>query len=185
MLAAIFRAIAMALQSVWWLLMQGGHAIDWTINKLFGGGGPAPAPVPNLKIALDDPEEKIVQAQEMVKGVVRAAETISKMSPAIQAQVFASMPAKDRGLADLSLLSDDQVDWLNGLVEGQLRIVAESSERRVEAALNGDRNSLPAILSVGQPDPESETALAARIAAKRLGNLAPTPFYTAPVHTIQ
>lgn len=154
-----------------WSVRTAGKLADSAIDIVTGPfrGGPAAAPpVKDLKMALPT-VEAITQARDLAKGEGKAAEIINRQSPAQQAQVFASMSEDDRMSADLSLLSDVQVDWLNGLSEGQLRVVAEASERRVSAALEGEPNALVAIRSVGESESEPETALAARIAAFRAG----------------
>lgn len=171
MLRAILNAIMQALMSPWHLLIWGAGAVD----RLFGGGaGNAPAPpVDNLETALPEPE-RLQRAEELAAGEVKAVDNLMTRSPAQQAQIFASMEPEDRILADLSLLRPDQIDWLNGLKDGQLRMIAETTEKRVAAALAGEPKAMPAILSVGQSAPQDETSFAHRLAAKRASQLSPT-----------
>jgi hypothetical protein len=124
-------------------------------------------------MALPEPE-RLQRAEELAAGEVKAVDNLMTRSPAQQAQIFSSMDKEDRILADLSLLRPDQIDWLNSLQEGQLRMIAEATERRVSAALAGEHNAMPAILSVGQSAPNDETTFAHRLAAKRASQLLPT-----------
>lgn len=174
---AILRTFASTAKSIFdfldYSLRATGKALDAAISiplRLFGGGGgPIPAPpIKDLKAALPT-VEAITKARELAKGEGKAADIINRQSPAQQAQVFASTSEDDRMSADLSLLSDVQVDWLNGLSEGQLRAVADTTERRVSAALEGVPNALVAIRSVGETEPE--TVLGVRIAAFRAAKL--------------
>jgi hypothetical protein len=163
-LAAVVRAIIeLALTSI----NAATAFLDWLLAKLTGGGGAAPAdPVENLEAALPD-ESRIDEARDLERGKAAAADVILKQSPAVQVKLFASMSDEDRLQADLTLLREDQIGWLLDLNDRQLKAVAESSDRRIEAALNGEANALTAIRSVGQPEPDDNAWLGHRIEAKR------------------
>ncbi|TAV14713.1 hypothetical protein [Rhizobium ruizarguesonis] len=153
--------------------------LDWLAGRLSGGSSAPAAPIPNLEMALPDPD-RIVQAKEMQKSENAAVDMLAKqvLTPAQQAQAFAMMPFTDRGLADISKLTDEQVDWLYGLHEEQLVIVKEASERRVADALAGKPKALMATLSVGEvPEPE-KTFLAHRIEIKRAAERLAAPLIT-------
>lgn len=170
-LIAVVQAIAQLIASG---VGAGIAFLDWLASRLSGGGVGAPAsPIPNLEMALPEPE-RLQRAEELATGEVKAVDNLMTRSPAQQAQIFASMDKDDRILADLSLLRPEQIDWLVGLHEDQLRIVAEASERRVADALAGKPQSLTATLSVGQEPPKDETPFAHRLAAKRASQLSPT-----------
>jgi hypothetical protein len=173
----MIRFIMAIVQAIAQLIASGVGAgiafLDWLATRLSGGGSAPASPIPNLEMALPEPE-RLQRAEELAAGEVKAVDNLMTRSPAQQAQIFASMDKDDRILADLSLLRPDQIDWLNGLVDGQLRMIAEAPEKRVAAALAGEHNAMPAILSVGQPKPLDETGLAHRLAAKRASQLAPT-----------
>ncbi len=170
----IFALIQAVIRFMAASLSAGTAFLDWLASRLSGGGAGAPAaPVPNLEMALPEPE-RLQRAEDLAVGEVKAVDNLMTRSPAQQAQIFASMDKDDRILADLSLLRPEQIDWLVGLHEDQLRIVAEASERRVADALTGKPQSLTAILSVGQPKLNDATTLAHRLAAKRASQLSPT-----------
>jgi len=137
---------------------------------VFGGATAASAPalpLPNLQMALPD-AGRLVQARDLERGKAKAAERILKQSPEIQVKIFASMAEDDRIAADLTLLSGPQVDWLMNLTSAQLKAVASTSDRRVAAALAGERNAIVAVRSVGQSEPTDEkSVLARRMAAFR------------------
>jgi hypothetical protein len=151
--------------------------LDWLLAKLTGGGGAA-EPVKNLEAALPD-ESRIEEARDLERGKAAAADLILKQSPAMQVKMFASMSAVDRAQADLTLLSEKQQDWLFNLSDDELKVVAETSDRRVEAALEGEHNALTAIRSVGQAEADDGGWLAHRITEKRATTLA-----TAPSHNL-
>ncbi|CAN7257354.1 hypothetical protein LJR098_001052 [Rhizobium sp. LjRoot98] len=175
-LMGIMRIFQTTAQSIWdafdWSIRTSGRLIDAAVSMVTGGGGVGPAPpVKDMKAALPQ-IDTITQARELAEGEGKAAEIINRQSPAQQAMTFAMMSEDDRMSADLSLLSDDQIDWLNGLSEGQLRSITDATEQRVTAALAGEPKALVAIRSVNEPEPEAETILGTRIAAFRAGNLA-------------
>lgn len=177
-LVAIAQAIAQLIASG---VGAGIAFLDWLASRLSRGGTAPAASIPNLEMALPDPE-RIEQAKEMQRSENNAVDMLSKqvLTPAQQAQTFAMMPLEDRLLADISKLTDEQIDWLYGLHEEQLRIVVEASERRVADALNGKPQALMAIPSVGEVPYREPTILAHRLAAKRA-----TSFEAAPIITYQ
>ncbi|MBY3363730.1 hypothetical protein [Rhizobium laguerreae] len=171
-LAAVVRAIIeLALTSI----NAATAFLDWLLAKLTGGGGAAPAdPIRNLEAALPD-EARIEEAKDLERGKAAAADVILKQSPVQQVKFFATMSEDDRAQADLSLLSEKQQDWLFNMTDDQLKVVAETSDRRVEAALNGEHNTITAIRSVGQPEADDGGWLAHRITEKRATTLATAP----------
>ncbi len=173
---SLMRMFQAAGRSIWdafdWSIRTTCRLLDSAVSMVSGGGGAVPAPpVKDMKAALPQ-IDTITQARELAKGEGKAAEIINRQSLAQQAMTFAMLSEDERMSADLSLLSEDQVDWLNGLSEGQLRSIADATEQRVAAALAGEAKALVAIRSVNEPEPEAETVLSARIAAFRAGNLA-------------
>ncbi|PDS33721.1 hypothetical protein CO665_34630 [Rhizobium anhuiense] len=161
------RFIQAILNAIMQLLMTPIHFLEWLLAKVTGTGGGAPAePISNLAAALPD-ESRIEEAKDLERGKAAAAVVILKQSPALQVKTFASMSDDDRLQADLSLLREDQIGWLLDLNHLQLKAVAESSNRRVEAALNGETNALTAIPSVGQAKADDGAWLGHRIEAKR------------------
>ncbi|MBA9031722.1 hypothetical protein [Rhizobium leguminosarum] len=175
-LAAVVRALVeLALTTI----NTATAFLDWLLAKLTGGGGAAPAePVKNLEAALPD-ESRIDEARALERGKAAAADLILKQSPAMQVKTFASMSNKDRLQADLTLLRPDQIAWLLDLSDKQLKVVAEASDRRVAAALEGEHNALTAIRSVGKAEADDGGWLAHRITEKRATTLA-----TAPSHNL-
>jgi len=172
--AAVAKSVMDAFEEAWKAAAASIAAIFALPGRLLGDGGAgSAAPLDNLEMALPD-IDRLDRAEELAAGEVKAVDNLMTRSPAQQAQIFASMDKEDRILADLSLLRPDQVDWLNGLHEDQLRIVAEASERRVADALSGKPQSLLATLSVGQEPPTDKTTLAHRLASKRASQLTPT-----------
>ncbi|ARQ58963.1 hypothetical protein Kim5_CH02920 [Rhizobium sp. Kim5] len=146
--------------------------LDWLLTRLTGGGAEAPAePIKNLEDALPD-ESRIDEAKDLERGKAAGADVILKQSPAMQVKIFAGMSESERAQADLTLLSEEQQDWLFNLTDGELQSVAETSDRRVEAALSGEHNAITAILSVGQPEPDDNAWLGHRIDAKRAATFA-------------
>ncbi len=176
-LVALARAVADLIAAGFQAATTFVGMIEEMMKRLFGGGGASTAaPVDNIDQALPD-LDRLDRAEELAEGEVKAVDNLMTRSPAQQAQIFASMAKDDRILADLSLLQPAQVDWLNGLHDDQLRIVAEASERRVADALAGKPQSLMATLSVGQEPQIDETTFAHRLAAKRASQHPPThPF---------
>ncbi len=176
-LVAIVQAIAQMIASSFTAAIA---FLDWLSGRLGGGGAGVPAsPIPNLEMALPD-GDRIERAKELQKSENAAVDMLAKhvLTPAQQVQTFAQMPIEDRGLADISKLTGTQVDWLYGLHEEQLRIVAEASERRVSDALAGKPKSLMATLSVGEEPYKEPTFLAHRIAAKRAATIEAAPIIT-------
>ena len=176
-LVAIVQAIAQLIASG---VGAGIAFLDWLAARFSGGGAGAPAsPIPNLEMALPD-GDRIEKAKELQKSENAAVDMLAKhvLTPGQQAQAFAQMPQEDRGLADISKLTPPQIDWLYGLHEEQLRIVAEASERRVSDALAGKPKSLMATLSVGEEPYKEHTFLAHRIAAKRAASKDAEPIIT-------
>ncbi|TAW65457.1 hypothetical protein ELI15_14280 [Rhizobium ruizarguesonis] len=180
----MFRFIAAVVQALIQLMASGVGAgiafLDWLAGRLSGGGAGAPAsPIPDLAMALPD-GDRIEQAKELQRSENNAVDMLAKqvMTPAQQAQAFAMMTLEDRGLADISKLTDQQVDWLYSLHEEQLRIVVDASERRVADALAGKPKALMAILSVGEEPYVELTPFAHRLAAKRAASFEAVPLIT-------
>ncbi|NTI03170.1 hypothetical protein G6K88_14190 [Agrobacterium rhizogenes] len=111
-------------------------------------------------------------------GVGHRLQYVNKLSPEIQVKMFASSTEEARLQADLSLLTPDQTGWLLDMSDKQLAAIAETSNRRIVAALNGEYNAITAIRSVGQPEePEIETQsiLERRITAYRAAKMDTAP----------
>ncbi|ARQ56916.1 hypothetical protein Kim5_CH00809 [Rhizobium sp. Kim5] len=171
MLRAILNAIKMIVMSPWSALLWGAGALE----RFFGGGSDAPAaPFPHLEAELPD-ESSIEEARDLERGRAAAVEHIRKTSPELQVKMFAEATDEDRLQADLSLLTPEQTLWLLDMNDKQLKVVADASDRRIAAALNGEHNALTAILSVGQPEPDDTTGLVHRITAKRAATFATAP----------
>ncbi|MGO6676465.1 hypothetical protein [Rhizobium leguminosarum] len=171
----MFRFLAAVAAAIARLIMAPINAIAALLDSLFGGGSAAPAsPIPHLEAALPD-ESRIDQARDLERGKAAAADVILKQSPVMQVKTFASMSDDDRLQADLTLLREDQIGWLLDLNDRQLKAVAESSDRRIEAALNGEPNALTAIPSVGQAKANDGAWLGHRIDAKRAATVATAP----------
>jgi hypothetical protein len=167
-----FQAI---LNAIMQLLMTPIHFLEWLLAKVTGTGGGAPAePISNLEAALPD-ESRIDEAKDLERGKAAAADVILKQSPEMQVKMFAAMSEDERLQADLSLLTPDQTMWLLDLNDAQLKAVANASDRRVAAALAGEHNTLTAIPSVGQPEPDDNAWLGHRIEAKRAATFATAP----------
>ncbi|MGO7583346.1 hypothetical protein [Rhizobium leguminosarum] len=174
----MFRFLAAVAAAIARLIMAPINAIAALLDSLFGGGSAAPAsPIPHLEAALPD-EGRIDEARDLERGKAAAADVILKQSPVMQVKTFASMSDEDRLQADLTLLREDQIGWLLNLNDRQLRAVAVSSDRRIEAALNGEANALTAIPSVGQAKADDGAWLANRLESKRAVTLATTPSQT-------
>ncbi|CDN46813.1 hypothetical protein [Neorhizobium galegae] len=178
---SVIKSVADAFEEAWKAAAASIAAIFALPGRLLGGGGGGvPAqPIPDLKMALPD-GDRIVQAADLQKSENKAVDMLAKeiMTPAQQAQAFAMMAVEDRGLADISKLTDEQIDWLYSLHEDQLRIVVDASERRVADALAGKPRALMAILSVGEEPYEQPTVFAHRLAAKRAASLEAAPLIT-------
>lgn len=178
---SVTNAVADAFTEAWKAAAASIAAIFALPARLLGGGGAGvPAqPIPDLKMALPD-GDRIEAAKELQRSENSAVDMLAKeiLTPAQQAQAFAQMPLEDRGLADISKLTPPQIDWLYGLHEEQLRIVAEASQRRVADALAGKPKSLMATLSVGEEPYVEMTPFAQRLAVKRAASKDAAPLIT-------
>ncbi|MBX5152584.1 hypothetical protein HJB78_16560 [Rhizobium lentis] len=163
----MFRFIAAVIAAIAQLFMLPINTFAALLDRLFGGGGAVPAPpIHNLEAALPD-ESRIDEARDLQRGQAAAADIVLKKSPELQAKIYAGMSEEDRLGADLSLLSPAQQDWLILMSDKQLKVIAETSDRRIAAALAGEHNAITAIRSVGQPEPKDDNWLDHRLAAKR------------------
>ncbi|WSG96400.1 hypothetical protein U8P76_05675 [Rhizobium johnstonii] len=175
----MFRFLAAVVRAIIELTLAGINSatafLDWLLTRLTGGGAGAPAePLKNLEGALPD-ESRIDEARDLERSKAAAVDVILKQSPELQAKMFASMSADERLQADLTLLTPEQTMWLIAMNEKQLKALAEASDRRVAAALAGEHNTLTAIPSVGQPEPDDNAWLGHRIEAKRAATFATAP----------
>ncbi|MGO7353918.1 hypothetical protein ACCS66_04180 [Rhizobium ruizarguesonis] len=171
----MFRFLAAVAAAIARLIMAPINAIAALLDSLFGGGSAAPAPpIPHLEAALPD-EGRIDEARDLERGKAAAADVVLKQSPELQTKAYAGMSEMDRAQADLTLLSVEQQDWLFMMDDDQLKVIAETSDRRIAAALAGEHNAITAIRSVGQPEPDDNAWLGHRIDAKRAATFATAP----------
>jgi hypothetical protein len=177
----LIQAVIRALRN---MIVAGGSAMLQVWDELFktlakfGGGGGSGIAAPEKDITAAMPSfDQLDHAKELAAGDARAVEHLVKLSPAQQVKMFASMSEADRMTADLSLLSEAQFDWVHRLSDGQLKVINDTSDRRVAAALSGEPGQLLGTKSVGEIDEEPETALGYRLAAARAGTLSTSPVY--------
>lgn len=136
MIRAIINAILSALRAA-------GRGMDWFLS-IFGIGGGAPA-------AEIEPEELGLQSlddlkrvQDNARGQQKAADLM--ISTAL-AQVHSYACAKPSARLDMSLdkLNLDQTIWLMKLDERELALVAAATDRRLQAALDGDDDAIDGV----------------------------------------
>lgn len=136
MIRAIINAILSALRAA-------GRGMDWFLS-IFGIGGGAPA-------AEIEPEElglpsldDLKRVQDNARGQQKAADLM--ISTAL-AQVHSYACAKPSARLDMSLdkLNLDQTIWLMKLDERELALVAAATDRRLQAALDGDDDAIDGV----------------------------------------
>lgn len=174
---AFFAAILMAMMR----LAEGGiKSFEWCWRQFCGllpwsGGGTV---MPPAKLDLPDVDEAH-DAKEAAASQQRAVECLLS-TPERVAQAWAQASTENRDVIPLSLLTPDQIDWLEvHLTDEQLKIIAsEKSERKVAEALAGREDVIFGVPSVGQiKKKKSDPVLTDRIAAFRAGGLERPPAY--------
>jgi hypothetical protein len=175
------RAFFMVILMVVARLAEGGiKAFDWCWNRFLGllPGGGGGTVMPPRHLDLPDVVEAH-DAQEAAASQQRAADYLLS-TPERIAQAWAQATPDHRDTIPLSLLTPDQIDWLEiHLSDEQLKIIAsEKSERKVAEALTGREDVIFGVPSVGQiKRRKSDPALSDRIAAFRAGGLERPPAY--------
>ena len=140
-----------------------------------GGGGTV---MPPAKLDLPDVDEAH-DAQEAAEMQQRVSDYLLS-TPERVAQAWAQASPDRRDTIPLSLLTPDQVDWLEvHLSDEQLKIIAaEKSERKIAEALAGREDVIFGVPSVGQiKKKKSDPLIADRIAAFRAGGLERPPVF--------
>lgn len=129
---------------------------------------------------LDLPDvEEAHDAQEAAASQQRVSDYLLS-TPERVAQAWAQASPDRRDTIPLSLLTPDQIDWLEvHLTDEQLKIIAaEKSERKIAEAMAGREDVIFGVPSVGQiKKRKSDPFIADRIAAFRNGGLERPPVY--------
>ncbi len=134
--------------------------------------------MPPAKLDLPDVDEAH-DAQEAAEMQQRVSDYLLS-TPERVAQAWAQASPDRRDTIPLSLLTPDQVDWLEvHLSDEQLKIIAaEKSERKIAEALAGREDVIFGVPSVGQiKKKKSDPLIADRIAAFRAGGLERPPVF--------
>jgi hypothetical protein len=159
-LAAIAVALAKlamgGLSFAWQAVMS---PIRWIEGALFGP--PTATPPRDLGAVLPSTDD-LDTARFTAKAEASAKAAVADWPGTRQCQLYATTPAEDRYMIDLSQLSGPQQDWLTGLSERDLLVVANSDTKKIKRALDGENYVLTGIDSVGC-DSSPKPTLEARI----------------------
>lgn len=160
--------------SATWQFIDGCWRIAWSWLPGGGGGGTA---MPPKTLDLPDVDEAH-EAKEAAATQQKAADYMLS-SPERVALAWARASKDERDTIPLSMLSTDQIDWLEvRLTDDQIKILAtEKSEFRVAAALAGQEDAIPGLPSVPRPRKKSGPDLSGRIADFRAVGIERPPAY--------
>lgn len=158
MIRAIINAILSAMRAA-------GKGIDWFLSIFGIGGGVAPAEIEPEKMGLPTLDE-LKRDQDNARGQQTAADMMISTALA-QVHSYACAKPSARLAMSLDKLNLDQTIWLMKLSERELDLVAKATDRRVQAALDGDEDAIDGVRPLIEKKPDITSRFTKRILDKK------------------